>query len=88
MLKEALRIAEQVLWVAVGILLGAGVLSIAAIMLLDWVLGGPACEPDDAIGCGAALVLLAAAFALPVGSLFGGCAAILLFNRLLGDRQG
>ncbi|WP_188967629.1 hypothetical protein [Neoroseomonas lacus] len=61
-------------------LLRAGAAFVGFIVIVVRVLDGSACEPDEAAGCGASVVFLAAFLGLPLGTIFGGIAATRLIQ--------
>jgi hypothetical protein len=77
-----LQTAEWLVWIGLGSVAGAVSLFTASLFAADWALGAPACEPDEAVGCGVSVVLLALLLGLPSGAVLGGVGASRLHHRL------
>lgn len=78
-----MKALSHLLLVLVGVATGAMAGLIGGIVLIDTMLGNPACEPDEGAGCGAAVVFLAVVIGMPTGMLAGG----LTTNRLIRRRD-
>lgn len=75
-LRRVLRLAA----IGAGLVLGAAAGAIAVVAGVDLMTDGPACAPDEAVGCGVSVMFAAAAFGIPLGAVSGG----LLAHRLTG----
>ncbi len=78
-----IRCVERALWVVAGALLCA-ILILAAVLtvLASDAFGRPVCEPDEAAGCGSAVMLSLAILVLPPSALLGGVVGNRLFRRV------
>jgi hypothetical protein len=87
-MQPFLQVAKRLAWIAMSAVLGGIAAFISTVLIADWASGGPACEPDEAAGCGAAVVLGAIVVSGLIGIPGGAIGANALVRYLSASGQG
>jgi hypothetical protein len=82
------QVAKRLVWIALGAIVGGVVTFICTFLIADWAGGAPACEPDEAAGCGAAVVFGAITVSVLIGIPGGAIGANTLARYLSTSRRG